>query len=475
MKKKYSKLKCGFYSLLLFVFFSLNSCNNENKKTKSVDMTSKEIKAKSKTDSLTISIELPARISTGFDLPDKFDFNGYLSFVNSTKKDTTISKTIYNHHSHYIINYNQSLWFSRDSMVNFKHYYLLDKSTKKIEFVFKGGDLVLKKHEGNVFVVDELVKAYDALRVKIFVAKGINKEILNASLDSLFTGFSTKYSNDVELSELNKMAYLNYLQIINPNTNEVENYLKQLNKPLIFSSSALLSSSIRNNYIINNFSKFNFNNFNNFNNNSYNRFYLREMELGFFLFLRHKKRRGKLEFKPAIDWLKTTEFYKKDSVYIKKQIQPLSNDLFKEKIKNLRLSSVALKESSLSKIIQKHPSPYYLIDFWATWCAPCIGGIKEMKKMKFPKNVKILSFSVDAEKDTEKWQQKTKELEQTISYLIDNRIKENKAFLKFIELHSIPRYILIDKNMNLIDQAFYHPSELQFLPKLRDVKNAKYW
>jgi len=149
--------------------------------------------------------------------------------------------------------------------------------------------------------------------------------------------------------------------------------------------------------------------------------------------------------------------------------------LFKEKIKNLRLSSVALEESSLSKILQKNPSPYYLIDFWATWCAPCIGGIKEMKKMNFPKNVKILSFSVDAEKDTEKWQLKTKELAQKITYLIDEKAMENKEFLKFIELNSIPRYILIDKNMNLIDQSFLPPHDPQFLPKLKDVKNAKFW
>jgi hypothetical protein len=58
---------------------------------------------------------------------------------------------------------------------------------------------------------------------------------------------------------------------------------------------------------------------------------------------------------------------------------------------------------------------------------------------------------------------------------LDEENVEAKSFLKFIELQSIPRYILIDKNLILIDQAFYHPYEPQFLTKLKDIKNHKYW
>jgi hypothetical protein len=38
-------------------------------------------------------------------------------------------------------------------------------------------------------------------------------------------------------------------------------------------------------------------------------------------------------------------------------------------------------------------------------------------------------------------------------------------------MKSIPRYVLIDKKLNLIDEAFYHPHEKKFLNYLNNLKN----
>ena len=177
----------------------------------------------------------------------------------------------------------------------------------------------------------------------------------------------------------------------------------------------------------------------------------------------------------AKKWLRSTKLYSENTIAIDKEITPLNNVTFKEKLNKLSFFSVSDEKSSISKIIKQTPSPYYLIDFWATWCAPCIQGVEAMAKAGLPKNVKVISLSVDKAKDKEKWKTKTKELEQSISYWLNEELDETKAFLKFIEMQSIPRYILIDENMNLIDQAFYHPQQPQFLPKLQNIRNHKYW
>ena len=144
-------------------------------------------------------------------------------------------------------------------------------------------------------------------------------------------------------------------------------------------------------------------------------------------------------------------------------------------MKKLTLESVSNEKKDFKKIIDEIPTDYYLIDFWATWCAPCIQGFKTMKSMDLPDNVKVISISVDKNKDKEKWIKTTNKLNQSISYWIDGTDNNTQKFMNFIEMKSIPRYVLIDKNMNLIDQAFYHPSNSQFIKKLKDVKNHKYW
>ncbi|WP_418637781.1 TlpA family protein disulfide reductase [Winogradskyella sp.] len=346
---------------------------------------------------------------------------------------------------------------------------MIDKSIKKINFELRNNQLFPLKTNNDV-LVSELINDYNLLYSKIYKSKGSFKLEIKNELDSLHKKYQKKYQSTNKLLhiQLNDFNYMSLLERLSPKNKAVDLFIQKVNFDVICGSFTDLGYQFVKHRI-------NSLNYKKLNSNNYSDFYLKYIALSIYKFLKHKDNKGDQNFHESRDWLKTTEFYKKDSVYIKKQIQHLSNDLFKEKIKNLRLSSVALKESSLSKIIQKHPSPYYLIDFWATWCAPCISGIKEMKKMNFPKNVKILSLSVDKEEVKEKWQLKTKELEQNISYLIDNRIEENKEFLKFIELNSIPRYILIDKNMNLIDQSFLPPHDPQFLPKLKDVKNAKFW
>ena len=47
-----------------------------------------------------------------------------------------------------------------------------------------------------------------------------------------------------------------------------------------------------------------------------------------------------------------------------------------------------------------------LLDFWATWCAPCLAEIPALKKLQATyegKDVVFVSASIDSEKDKAKW------------------------------------------------------------------------
>ncbi len=81
-----------------------------------------------------------------------------------------------------------------------------------------------------------------------------------------------------------------------------------------------------------------------------------------------------------------------------------------------------------------------LLDFWATWCAPCIHSFPEMDSLqkKFGKDLKIITITSDSETRIGKFLEKFRT---NLAIAIDN---EN-ALAKIFPHRSIPHTILIDK------------------------------
>lgn len=442
--------------LLILLFFSCKKL--ETKNTTYNQLTNPKVNV-NRRDSLVISVKFKNKETTGFNIIDKYFDTYYLNFINHSIVDKTLIKKIKKTQN------DQIIFFLSFPVINgvpqiTKHYYLVNNKTDSISFLYSDFDVKLSKEQQGVKSVDNLFEDYE---------KFFNKK----DLDSLFN----KNLNDDKIKTtkpmiaLNKMLYINKLQAIDSKSKKILKYLTefdQQNQPI----ASPLYASLLYNFAKNNISSIDFQEL---DIENYSEYFIKQLSIAFFRFLKFEDNKGDIKYRSAIKWLKTTELYKKDSIYIKKKITPLNNKLFKERLTELKLYSFENKLNGFNKILKQNPSPFYLIDFWATWCAPCIKGVNIMGDMNMPKNVKVISLSLDKTKDKEKWKIKTKELEQPITYWLDETSVEGKSFLKFIELQSIPRYLLIDKNMNLIDQAFYHPQESQFLPKLQDVKNHKYW
>ncbi len=93
------------------------------------------------------------------------------------------------------------------------------------------------------------------------------------------------------------------------------------------------------------------------------------------------------------------------------------------------------------------------IDFWATWCKPCVGEIPELKKLeeKFKdKNIVFLSISLDNIKDVEKWKSFIAKKELGGTHLIVENAWQSKI-VKDYTIESIPRFVIIDAEGNLVD------------------------
>lgn len=118
-----------------------------------------------------------------------------------------------------------------------------------------------------------------------------------------------------------------------------------------------------------------------------------------------------------------------------------------------RIISIAdSKVYTLDEIIQRNQGLILVLDFWASWCSPCIQQIPFSEKLSHEfssDKVKFIYLSTDRRNID--WRKKSEDLalDSTNSYIFENF--ERQSFLDKYKVSEIPRYILIDQNGQIID------------------------
>lgn len=103
---------------------------------------------------------------------------------------------------------------------------------------------------------------------------------------------------------------------------------------------------------------------------------------------------------------------------------------------------------------------YVYIDVWATWCGPCRAEIPHLKKVEekyHGKNIEFVSISVDTDKDYDKWKKFVTEKQLGGIQLFADK-NWNSDFIKAFGINSIPRFLLIDPNGNVVKADAPRPS-----------------
>lgn len=137
-----------------------------------------------------------------------------------------------------------------------------------------------------------------------------------------------------------------------------------------------------------------------------------------------------------------TGYAKSNMEYCQRSLGLIKCENYGETAPLFTLNDIDGKEISLDKLKGK----YVLIDFWASWCGPCIGEIKYLKEayQKYgKKNVVFLSISVD--KDETAW--KTAVEKHNLTW---HQLRDTEKVADDYKVSGIPRILLINKEGKII-------------------------
>lgn len=409
------------------------------------------LKAKTKQDSINLNIEMPSKSYIVLNIPYLDQKAMILQMKNTEDKISIITKKIKRPDLPVVLVYGHINSKRNGNPPIIKNYFILDPSQKEINFKYNGIYLNNKKQNEEL---TQLFLDYDKL-LRLKRLNKTKKNILNLKIKQIFNKY--KNSKDKNLRKLNIVLSLN-TKDLSSNYNNVKDIFLSFDSSSIYCSAYLQlgSAFIENhmNHMIN-------------NSNLYSLEAKALIAFSGISAIKMKTLKPKIEF---YNWLLSSNYYKLNKEFVEKTIKPINKQRFKLLISNLVLLDSKENKLNFKNIINGNSHKNYLIDLWATWCKPCIGGINKISKMKLPSSIEVINLSVDKLKDKAIWQKKSKDLIRGKSYLLDSNSKINKEFLKLIKLKSIPRYILIDRKMNLIDEAFLYPHEPNFIDKLRNAK-----
>lgn len=167
--------------------------------------------------------------------------------------------------------------------------------------------------------------------------------------------------------------------------------------------------------------------------------------------------------------LKDFEFYYKkfteqvnDSSLINQIKRNYLMDLstLKKETKNVHLLNLQKEKFLLEDILAQNRGEVIYIDFWASWCVPCIAAMpasKELREKYEGDNISFIYISID--KDYTRWDKANAKVGLEFSensFLTINY--PNVAFYKSLKLDRIPRYMIYNKKGELVHTNAISPN-----------------
>lgn len=128
------------------------------------------------------------------------------------------------------------------------------------------------------------------------------------------------------------------------------------------------------------------------------------------------------------------------------------NKPFSNKVRESLLITINTDTISFAKFLDRFRHKIIYIDFWATWCLPCIKGIPEIIKLKNryqSSDIEFVFLSLDSKESLGEWVKMSQELS-----IIENQFlllgDWESELSKYLHIGALPHYAIVNRNGELI-------------------------
>jgi len=151
----------------------------------------------------------------------------------------------------------------------------------------------------------------------------------------------------------------------------------------------------------------------------------------------------------------------------------LSEELLQTKLINIKGDTLSLVE-----VFDKSKGKLKIIDFWASWCIPCLDEVEKSQEIRSNlennKNIDLIYFSID--KDEKAWRATSKKLRKSgmlkNQYLIPNF--NTTALHAYLKVKTIPRYVFFNKLNEIVVEDGPRPTDsIRFKAVINEILQKK--
>lgn len=129
-------------------------------------------------------------------------------------------------------------------------------------------------------------------------------------------------------------------------------------------------------------------------------------------------------------------------------------------------------EIGFTKLLDQLKGNVIYIDFWASWCGPCVAEFPASHKLKEKiKDHKIVMLYLSIDTDFNSWvkAREKHKVNDEYSFILSN--PDKNELVKKISLGAIPRYIIIDAQGNIVRLDAKRPSDPETYETLLEILN----